>query len=510
MLLSNNNLIKQKNMKNTINIASVFKLLLVLILLTSCEGDLEQVVYDKLAPSTFYKNDADAKAALTNLYASMVEPGVYAGGYGSGQGGWFVQSLVTSDEMVCSWGGVWGRFTDLNYDDGFALVLSHYNILMPRVTSSTIFLDQINGINMNADLKKRYIAEAKALRAHMSSILYSFYGPVSIVIDPVYALDPNALPQARPTSEWMIKQIEKDYKEAMADLPVTYGTADYGRFTKGAAMMGLLKLYMKEKKWSEALAIGKELQNLEAQGVYTLLSEYEDIFKITNEQNKEIILALPCSSTTPVSNSANLWLASCLPGNYVDPSGQFLQQWGGYKMPWKIYDKFDPADKRTKQLLAKYPIKGGVMFDARANGLEGAIPKKYGLDPTATGERHGTDIVIWRYADVLLLVAEAINEVNGPTPEAYSLVNRIRTRAGLPNLVTGLSKDLFRNKLMDERLFELWCEGNRREDLIRWGKFVQRAADAGSPFATPNKVLYPLPRKAIDESKGVIIQNPGY
>lgn len=499
-------------MKKTTITASVFKLFLGLILLTSCEGDLDQVVYDKLAPSTFFKNDADAKAALTNLYASMNEPGAFGGGYGSGQGGWLVQSIVTTDEMVCSWGdsGRWARLSDLNFDDGFNVLVNHYFFLMPRVTTATILLEKIEGIPMDAALKKRYLAEVKALRAHLSYILYSFYGPVSIVVDPVVAQDPNALPQARPTTEWMIKQIETDYKDAMADLPVTYSSADYGRFTKGAVMMGLLKLYMKEKKWTEAIAIGKELQTLEGQGVYTLVPEYEDIFKITNEQNKEIILALPCSSTSPTSNNTNMWLASVLPGNYVDPSGQFLQQWGGYKMPWKTYDKFDPSDRRTKQLLAKFPIKGGLLFDGRTNGLEGAIPKKYGVDPTATGERHGTDIVIWRYADVLLLVAEAINEVSGPTPEAYSLVNRVRTRAGLPNLATGLSKELFRNKIMDERLFELWCEGNRRDDLIRWGKYIQRAADAGSPFATPNKVLYPLPRKAVDESKGVIKQNLGY
>lgn len=61
---------------------------------------------------------------------------------------------------------------------------------------------------------------------------------------------------------------------------------------------------------------------------------------------------------------------------------------------------------------------------------------------------------------------------------------------------------------MDERLFELWCEGSRRDDLIRWGKYIQRGIDDGSPFATPNKKLYPLPRKAVDESNGKIIQNP--
>ncbi|WP_205728775.1 RagB/SusD family nutrient uptake outer membrane protein [Flavobacterium rhamnosiphilum] len=495
-------------MKNTINKATVFRLLLIMILFTSCEKDLEPEVFDKLAPSTFFKNGADAKAALTNLYTGMFGAG-WGGGYGGAQASWVVQSSQTTDELVCSWGdgGSWAKLNNLNFDDGFGSLTTHYTGLMPKITNATILLEKINGITMDPDLKKRYLAEVKALRAHLSTILYNFYGPVSIVIDPAYAQNPASLPEARPSSDWMFKQIETDYKEAMADLPVTYSANDYGRFTKGAAMMGLLKLYMKEKKWPEAIAIGNQLQALEAQGVYSLVPEYEDIFKIDNEQNKEMILAIPCNSAT---DNYNMWLAHCIPGNYVDPSGQAIEAWGGYKMPWKTYDKFNPADKRLKQLLAVYPTDGGVLFDARAEGLEGAIPKKYGIDPAAAGEAHGTDIVVWRYADVLLLIAEATNEVNGPTPEAYSLINRVRTRAGLPNLVAGLSKDLFRNKIMDERLFELWCEGSRRDDLIRWGKYIQRGIDDGSPFATPNKELYPLPRKAVDESNGKIIQNLGY
>lgn len=495
-------------MKNTINKATVFRLLLVMILFTSCEKDLEPEVFDKLAPSTFFKNEADAKAALTNLYTGMFG-GAWGGGYGAAQASWVVQSSQTTDELICSWGdsGRWAKLNMLNFDDQFNSITDHYTRLIPRVTNATILLQNIDAVPMDATLKKRYLAEVRALRAHMSYILYTLYGPVSIVVDPAYALDPNSLPEARPTSEWMIKQIEKDYKDAIIDLPATYPASDYGRFTKGAAMMGLLKLYMKEKKWTEAIAVGRDLQALEAQGIYILVPEYEDIFKIQNEQNKEMILAISCARGT---NNFNMWLAHVMPGDYVDPSGQAIEAWGGYKMPWKTYDRFNPADKRLKQLLAKYPTDGGAIIDARAEGMEGAIPQKYGIDPDATGEGHGTDIVVWRYADVLLSLAEAINEVSGPTPEAFSLVNRVRTRAGLPNLDSNLTKDLFRNKIMDERLFELWCEGSRRDDLIRWGKYIQRAIDDGSSFATENKILYPLPRKPIDESNGKIVQNPGY
>lgn len=495
-------------MKKYIKKITTYSLLLILMLFTSCEKGLEPEIYDQLSPSTFFKNADDAKAALTNLYRGMMEGG-WQSGYGFAMNGFAVQSSQTTDELVCSWGSSdWQRLNMLNFDDGFSALTVHYNDLLPRITNATILLEKIGAIDMDAALKKRYLAEVKALRAHFSNILYNYYGPVSIVIDPVVAQDPAALPEARPTAEWMFKQIESDYKDAMADLPATYGASDYGRFTKGAAMMGLLKLYMKEKKWSDAIAIGNQIKDLEGQGVYTLMPEYEDIFKIENEQNKEIILAVPCR--TDAWPNTNMWLAHCLPGDYRDPSGQALTAWGGYKMPWKTYDKFDPADERLNVLLAEYPTTGGGTINARAAGLPGAIPVKYGADPSASGEAHGTDIVVWRYADALLLLAEAINEVNGPTTDAYDLVNRIRTRAGLADLPAGLSKDQFRDRIMDERLFELWCEGARRDDLIRWGIYVQRAIDDGSVFADANKVLYPLPRKAVDESQGKINQNPGY
>jgi starch-binding outer membrane protein, SusD/RagB family len=498
-------------MKNNIKIAAVYSLLLTMIFFTSCEKKLEPQVFDKLAPETFLKNASDAKAALTSLYSGMMGGvnGPWSSGYGDATYSYVCQSMQTTDEGVCSWGG-FEMFNTLDFSDSQDQLIQHYFILLPMVTNATILLEKIGAINMDSTLKKRYLAEIKALRAHFSNILYSYYGPVSIVIDPAIAQNPASLPQARPTSDWMVNQIEADYKDAMADLPVTYSSADYGRFTKGACLMGLLKLYMKEKKWDDAINVGNQIKDLETQGVYALIPEYADIFKYGNKQNKEIILAVPCRSDAwPCTN---LWLAHVLPGDYVDQStGKAFPGWGGYKMPWKTYDKFDQSDRRLKVLLAKYPTFGGDSIDVRALGWIGALPVKYDVDPTTGDVSQGTDIIVWRYADALLLLAEAINEVNGPTSDAYSLVNRIRTRAGLADLPAGLSKDQFRDKIMDERLFELWCEGGiRRDDLIRWGKYIQRAIDDGSPFATPNKVLYPLPRKAVDESNGLIVQNPGY
>ncbi|MDR2275957.1 MAG: RagB/SusD family nutrient uptake outer membrane protein [Sphingobacterium sp.] len=478
-------------------------------LTTSCEKSLDETNYDKFGGDNFYKTAEQAKMAVTAVYSTLNPDDGYSI-WGCGLGGIVPQSSSTTDELVCSWGWPgWPLFNTLNLSETFPgdALFVFYNTLMPSITNSTIAMEKLSGVQMDEKVKQTYIGELKALRAHYSWILYSYYGPVPIILDPVMAQDPNATSIPRPSREEMVKQIEKDYKEALDVLPAAadLATSDYGRFTKDACLMGLLKLYMQEKRWNDVMTVGHEIQQLG----HSLKSNYADIFSIENNgDNKEVLFALP---TRIDSKVANIWLAHALPGNYADPSGKSVTQWGGYKMPWKTYDKFESTDKRKQRLLATWKTDDGKDFDARANNYIGAIPMKYGLDPSATGEKHGVNIVVWRYADVLLSLAEAINETSGPTQEAYDLVRQVRERAGLKGWEQNLSKEGFRNKMMDERLFEFWCEGGiRREDLIRWGTYIDRAKADGSKIAKPEFVLWPIPRKAINESNGVIKQNPGY
>lgn len=173
-------------------------------------------------------------------------------------------------------------------------------------------------------------------------------------------------------------------------------------------------------------------------------------------------------------------------------------------------------------------------IDAREKWY-GAIPLKYSEDPAGTDVNQGVDYIVYRYADVILAKAEALNEINGPTKEAIDLINDIRERA-FPNMPEKLlkledfagDKDKLREHILKERGWELCFEGCRREDLIRHGKFVEYANDpkrngadpdclAGNKYiknpqgnAKSHHVLYPIPNKAIVESNGVLKQNEGY
>ncbi len=482
---------------------------------SSCEKKLVEETKTQYGAGSFFRNGSDAELAVVAMYTGLADDrGAWSGGWGAADAGWVASTSAQTDEMVCNWGGdIWVGFNQLNFtiptQRNYELQIA-YNDMMPYVTEITTNIDQINKINMNSEQKAYLIAQLKALRAHYSWILYNFYGPVSIIVDPAIAANANSAPIPRPTSTWMVAQIEKDYKEAIPDLKTcaSLPAADYGRFTQDAVLMGLMKLYAHEKRWNDVLTTGQKLMTYG----HSLQTNYADVFAYSNKGNsQEILLAISC--LTDKSNNINRWLAMCMPGDYVDPGGVSISaQWNGYRMPWKTYDKFDSTDKRLARLLAKWPTgpNNTAIKDARTNGHIGAVPMKYGPDPGSGGSDQGTDIVIWRYADALLLMAEAENELNGATAAAYNYVLPVRTRAGLAQFPAGLSKEQFRSKLMDERLFELWCEGSRREDLIRWGTYVQRAIDDGSPFAKPEYVLYPIPTKAINESNGVIKQNPGY
>jgi hypothetical protein len=122
-------------------------------------------------------------------------------------------------------------------------------------------------------------------------------------------------------------------------------------------------------------------------------------------------------------------------------------------------------------------------------------------------------MVIYRYTDILLSLAEVINEQSGPTPEAVGYVEQIRTRVSLPNSIPASAttgKESFRDFIMDERGRELFCEGHHRRDLIRHGKFISTAHEDDFTSAQPHMTLFPIPQNIIDESKRKVQQNPGY
>lgn len=476
----------------------------------ACEKGLDYVNPQELNGENFPQTADDASAAVTAIYAGMMQGSMWSG-WTAAQGGYATQAGQTTDEAICNWddGGSWVRLNRLTFDPDFASITNHYGNLMRFISRITAVMPQIEAIDINPAVKGRYIGELKALRAYFMQMLYLYYGPVPVVLDPSMVNTTASGQMPRPTKEDMIGFIESDFNDAIAVLPDRFTGADYGRFSKAACLTSLMKLYMQEKRWQDAINMGNQIK---AMG-FSLTANYADNFNINAKGgNSEIILAIVCNATAPING--NIYRPHYLPSDYYDASNDgFDTAWGGYRMPWKTYDKFDQNDDRLRLLLDEYPtqVNGVVtMKNARTAGEIGAVMLKYASDPGRTNSMvSAIDIVVMRYADVELLLAEAINEISGATQEAFDLLNDVRVKHGKLAPLTGLNQANLRLAIQNERLFELWSEGARRDDLIRWGQYIQRARDDGFSVAD-HLVLYPLPRTAITESNGIVEQNPGY
>jgi starch-binding outer membrane protein, SusD/RagB family len=370
----------------------------------------------------------------------------------------------------------------------------------------TMTIDQIQNSTVADELKKKAIAEVRCCRALLAYTLFDLYGP--IVIAPVEILK-NPLqekPLARLTSEEMVAFINADVEAAAADLPMP-AAADYGRFNKALAKMIGIRLFLHEKKWDKVKALCDEII---AYNSYSLDANYAAMWDLDGAKaSKEVIWAVPCDYA---GTSENQWQLMVLPSNFAPKGG-----WGTISSTWWFYDRFEANDKRKQMLIAEYTGTDGIVYN-RANPGNildwGPIPLKIGQDADRTTGLTTVDIVMYRYADVLLSKAEALANMGSPTAEAMELVNTIRRRAGLADkqLADYSSLAAFNDLILLERSHEFWCEnGQYRADLIRHGKFVSRCREVEqSAYSSEYKQLFPFSLNAVSEGKGAFIQNPGY
>jgi hypothetical protein len=484
-------------------VAASFSMLLIL----SCSDVLEPKVYQDLTPQSFFQTEEDFNSALAALYNPFItdwgtsDPGSgrwTAALYNADPKSYLFRGEMTTDVFYDPW------YTDIaNFTWGPASFNGDHNY--PKIRYVARATDLINKMeeseaDIPENVKKGFIAEAKTLRAWLMYILYDFFGPVNVKLDPETLTDTEITPRL-PKDEYVNAMIT-DLTEAIPDLEEKYNgdNSNWGRVSQGTARMVLLRIYMHEKNWAAAEDVGRDLMGMG----FSLMDDYEDVFNI--EQNNEIIYAIPSSGQSP-----NYYITEVLPpdfrssvdGKITDADGG----WYGYWIPWDFYDKYASNDERLNTILDEYINADGETVSPAPS--TGAIPVKFtGFE--GNGPDFTMDQPVFRYAEVLLSVAEAINEQDGPTAEALDLANQVRNRAGLSDW-SGLSKAQFRDSLLLERGKEFYGEGLRRADLIRHGKYIEYAQNRTySSNAQPHMTLFPIPEDVIIEGDGVIEQNPGY
>lgn len=489
---------------------------LMLLSMTSCE--LERLDYTEISPENFFKTETDLKLAVNSLYYDF-NPGDFKAVYSADYMGYQVIGDMTTDVLWCCW--AW-ESDELYFQQWYATVggsiqnhaysnFERYNFLSKARNT----IRRIENSPVSEDAKTLYSGEAKALRGWMGLYLYDMFGPVPVASDEVLDDPQTFVYLPRLTEEEYDAMMEADLRDAIRDLPEVAEAR--GRMTKGAARMILLKYYMIKGYFDKAETLARELLEMEGR-VYSLQPDYNYIFSKEGIGNNEVILQLACNNTA--SWYSNYMTAEVLPADY--PWAEKATGWGGYVMPWDFYGTFEEGDLRLKNVVTAYTNKNGEKID-RSNSSQlakGALPLKYSMDPDMKDGQSGIDVVIYRYADVLLTLAECINRNEGsPTTEAVGLVNRVRKRAGLPELddAQTASGEAFNEAILLERGHEFYLEGLRRQDLIRFGKYVEYAnnrIDAinkseGRGYFNVHEGhnRFWIPQSFIDESKGAIKQN---
>jgi starch-binding outer membrane protein, SusD/RagB family len=358
----------------------------------------------------------------------------------------------------------------------------------------------------NPSLQARLINEAKFIRALLYFNLVRLFGPVPLVLHNPSSVDVSTLQVPRTPTDSVYAQIISDLQDAV-NLPKSYTGSDIGRATSGAAHTLLAKIYVTRKQWSLAQT---EVQNVLTGGYgYALFPNFADVFKKATKNGVEHIFSIQYATNGGEANTT-----------------QYLSQSFNSFNPG-TYPIDIPSDSSISALFAINDTRKAVTFyTSQYNPVTGQTVifhnpytpyfnkfVDYSLSPLNNQTISGVNFPVLRFAEILLLNAETLNEINGgPTSDAYTSINQVRERANIPDLTPGLSQSDFRDSVFLERRKELVQEGHRWFDLVRQGGQV--LVDALKVFpakqaASLKDSLYPIPLTEI-QLDPLLTQNPGW
>lgn len=492
--------------------------LTVTILLCSCNKSfLDTEPTDRYVQETFWQTKEQAEAGLNGIYAVLTNGGFY--------GGVTPISRETLSPNNYAYNNDNNLIASGNQLSNTATYNNAWNASYRGVGRANNLLANISNINMDAALKKRYIAEAKFLRALYYFPLWHLFGGSPLILEkPDFSTQSN-LP--RNSAAELLTQIIKDLDEASVDLPLTQSSTDKGRATKGAALALKARALLYAGRWTEAAAAARAVIDSKA---YSLFADYRGVFLLENEGNAEVIFdvqyKIPEFGTgIDVGLDAQNTSAPTpdLVNDYYAKDGLPISE-------SPLYSAANRYANRDPRLQATVIVPGsnykGRVVTATQYPRTGFGQKKYTIykdnevpvKSLTTGESE-LNYILLRYADVLLMYAEAQNEAVGPDASVYSALNLIRKRAGMPDVTPALSQQQLRREIRHERRIELAGEGLYYYDVLRW-KTAEQVLNADVQNAGGQRVdtrrfnaardyFWPIPSIAIQENPA-LKQNPGW
>lgn len=507
------------------------KLIIIIIfaslMLPSCKKDFDEANPNQPTIASFWKTSEDAIKGINAVYS------LFHRGYAGYSRAMFFHGMLKGDEGYGS-GGDGGLNTLMSFsmdDTNFGLTADTWRNMYEGIYRANQVIAYVPAIQMDQALKTRVIGEAKFLRGLFYFNLTLYFGR------PVLILEPSQ-PEMRPanaTPEQAWAQVANDFNDAILALPTAHTGADLGRATKGAAYAFLGKTYLQQKKYQEAVTAFAWLVTGPGIGIYNLTPNYRDNFIISRENNEESVFEIQYAlrddenADDDLNEGVRPNPGASISKFYAPPGPGFSD---GAARRWVI-DEFN--QERTANNTVD-PRRGVTfLFDSTDVGGPAATMvygqtflSRYGPNERRVWYRkllndHWRDFESFnspnnyrmiRYADVLLMYAEALNGLN-QTTQAYQYVDRVRVRAGMRPLTLvrpNLNQQAFLNQLKHERIVELSGEGWRFADLARWGDLSTALAPRDPEFTNfrPNKhEWYPIPQGDIDLNPN-LTQNPGY
>jgi len=485
----------------------VIKSIIIIIILVSpsmgCKNMLDEEIYSELVADNFLNTPDGIEKLLLSSYSNTAAMDIFKENY-----------RIMFDEMGTDI--LWQQrglqnaaaiqIYQFTLDSGIkyleGLFTGHYQ----AIRDANLVLDNLDsGAFKDTDIK-RFSAEARFLRAVNYYFLWDYFGGVPLRTS---SSDPKQMPRSDEAT--ILKFIEDELLASVSNLPNSGEEESYGKATKGAANAFLCKLYLNTKQWQKCADQAKIVMDM---NYYSLFPDYTKMMAVENEQNKEMIWVRPANSQREATGNRQIGVSTPA-GFKSDPKSGIVWQsnWANFASDFLMYDafynSFEGNDKRTNVILTSYVNNKDKTI--KLLGTNSSQIWKYVPDPNANGQDHGNDMPVIRYADILLSRAEAINEITGPTPETLSLINLVRKRAGIPDILISdfSTKESLRAQILTERGHEFFYEGLRRRDLLRQDKYIEFAIDRGVTNATGFRKLYPIPLSAMN-SNPLLEQNPGY
>lgn len=535
----------------------------VLMFISCKDSSLDIEPTDQLTDATVWKTAENAGLFLNDIYNSL-NPGPQSTVFTN------LPSEISNDPLdnfsdnsiSGPIAGIpsYANFAQGAYGPSTPIFNDHWKKMYANIRKCNVLIKNVGSATFEEAKRNSLIAQGRFLRAYFYKSLMDIYGGVPIITIPLNQTEQgDAIFYARNTYEECVAFIQKECAEAAEVLPLKVDPKDAGRATKGAswALKGETELYA--GKFPDAAATNEKIM-LSGAG-YDLFGDYETLFYSANENNKEVVFDIQYAANIKGHIKEKYWN----PVKVNDGTG-----WGAVNPTQDIVDdyeftdgkteaegsaRFDPANpytNRDKRFYASIIYDGatwknGIIYtrlgvpnnmnELDASGAGGKGRTGYFLrkmvDPAIVpGNSSGANSIIWRYAEILLNFAEAKNEVSGPDKSIYDAINKIRARAGLPDLPTGLTQAQMRERIRRERRIELAFEGKRLFDLWRWktaeqvfskslramkitivaGKPVYEKVNAGGAkisFDPSKNYLMPIPQ-TVRAQNDKIAQNPNY